>query len=174
MRAFLQHFSFSSWRLLSVSPCLCCSLPSCRRGRRRATKAPTTFFPAAPAAGRSTDLHPTLIPQVWERSPLPFLFFSSTNSDATAMTSSSAIDRVVPHPDGSWFAATVNGGVWKTHNISESSPHWRPVTDFDSNTCPVSAALVDSAGCSRSRRRYRSLALASARCTLTVSTGSCM
>jgi hypothetical protein len=107
-------------------------------------------------------------------SPLPFLFFSSTNSDATAMTSSSAIDRVVPHPDGSWFAASVNGGVWKTHNISESSPHWHPVTDFDSNTCPVSAALVDSAGCSRSRRRYRSLALASARCTLTVSTGSCM
>lgn len=45
---------------------------------------------------------------------------SSPLADKTAMTSSSAIDRVVPHPDGSWFAATVNGVRGLSCNTSQS------------------------------------------------------
>eukprot|EP00666_Eupelagonemidae_sp_cell4sb_P007998 gene7998-16061_t len=28
-----------------------------------------------------------------------------------------------------WFMGAVNGGVWRTRNISAATPHWRPVTD---------------------------------------------
>eukprot|EP01129_Flabellula_baltica_P016786 TRINITY_DN9107_c0_g1_i1.p1 TRINITY_DN9107_c0_g1~~TRINITY_DN9107_c0_g1_i1.p1 ORF type:complete len:899 (-),score=206.98 TRINITY_DN9107_c0_g1_i1:9-2705(-) len=42
-----------------------------------------------------------------------------------------AVNRLLPHPMDSsiLYAASVNGGIWKTENAYDDVPHWEPLTD---------------------------------------------
>lgn len=60
----------------------------------------------------------------------PATWVSPTSQDPTQITSSSAIQNVAHNGQGVWFAATVNGGVWRTTDINaKPKVQWVPVTD---------------------------------------------
>ena len=58
------------------------------------------------------------------------------------MLSAGAAQAIVQGSDGAWFLGSVNGGVWRTDNISVQSPHWLPVTDVPTVPCSSISALT--------------------------------
>jgi len=41
-----------------------------------------------------------------------------------------------------WFVATVNGGVWKTTNLGDEVPSWRPVLDGQPVRCSSISSIA--------------------------------
>eukprot|EP01062_Namystynia_karyoxenos_P064199 TRINITY_DN570_c1_g2_i1.p1 TRINITY_DN570_c1_g2~~TRINITY_DN570_c1_g2_i1.p1 ORF type:complete len:921 (+),score=206.82 TRINITY_DN570_c1_g2_i1:84-2765(+) len=60
------------------------------------------------------------------------------------LASASATQLVVEGPPGVWFAGTVNGGVWRSKNISAALPHWENVLDGQPVRCSAIAAMAVS------------------------------
>jgi hypothetical protein len=57
------------------------------------------------------------------------------------MTSASAMQAATGTSDGAWLVGTVNGGVWRTADISADAPSWDPVTDGQPVRCSSISAL---------------------------------
>jgi hypothetical protein len=57
--------------------------------------------------------------------------FTISDPDTGAVGGNGAIQKIVVDPTqaGRAFAATVDGGVWRTGNLTAANPHWVPVTD---------------------------------------------
>eukprot|EP00937_MAST-01D_sp_MAST-1D-sp2_P003279 g3279.t1 len=58
-----------------------------------------------------------------------------------SLTSAGAVQKAIATSGGAWLAGSVNGGVWRTHDISAPHPHWDPVTDGQPVRCSSISAL---------------------------------
>jgi hypothetical protein len=56
---------------------------------------------------------------------------------------SGAVHALAPHPTNAaiLYAATVNGGVWRTTNATAANPDWTPLTDFRRSLSTASIAF---------------------------------
>lgn len=60
--------------------------------------------------------------------------------DATKMSSAGAIQDAV-FSGNTWFVGSVNGGVWRTTNLTSSGPQWTNVLDSQPVTCSSISAM---------------------------------
>ena len=61
----------------------------------------------------------------------PFYLTDTAVEGISGEPSAGAINCILPHPENKEiiYVGTVNGGIWKTENAYDSSPHWEPLTD---------------------------------------------
>ena len=74
--------------------------------------------------------------------PSGYQGLDSSADDPSHMLSAGAAQAIVQGSDGNWFLGSVNGGVWRTDNISVESPHWIPTTDVPTVPCSSISALA--------------------------------
>src|SRR6266550_6050275 len=83
----------------------------------RSSKIPSV----APSAGAA----------IWvEQGPGPILFDSNTRLPPDN-PASGAVNAIAPSPTNPnlLYIGTVNGGIWRTTNLTASNPNWTPLTD---------------------------------------------
>ena len=84
--------------------------------------------------------------------PAGYHGLDKTPDDPTGILSAGAAQAIVGDLRGSWYLGSVNGGVWRSANLSKVTPHWVPVTDVKTVPCASISALAASptlviAGC---------------------------
>ena len=83
----------------------------------------------------------------WEfAGPAGYRGLDPSEDDPTGIHSAGAAQSIVADEHGSWFLGSVNGGVWRTRNVSAVTPHWEPVTDEPTVPCSSISALATAPG----------------------------
>ena len=85
----------------------------------------------------------------WQHAgPAGYHGLDKSDDDPKLILSAGAAQMVVSDLDGhgTWFLGSVNGGVWRSSNVSTASPHWAPITDQASVPCSSISALATAPG----------------------------